>query len=137
MTGEVLLTISGLQGGGESVARTEADAQYFQRNGSHYLLFEEKIEGFPQPFKSRIKLKERLLELSRQGAAGIRMIFEEGKTHVTNYATPYGELVLGISTGRVQVLEKDRELLALVEYTMETEEGSLGNYKLEISVKEK
>lgn len=137
MTEEVLLTISGLQGGVKAVAQTETEAQYFQRNGSHYLLYEETIEGFSQPFKSRIKLKDRMLELNRQGAVNIRMIFEAGKTHMTNYTTPYGELVLEISTRKVQVLEKDRELLVLVEYTMETEEGSLGDYRLEISIKEK
>ena len=56
---------------------------------------------------------------------------------MTNYATPCGELLLEISTKRVQVLEKSEELMVLVEYMMETEEGSLGDYRLEISVRQK
>ncbi|MGN1146099.1 MAG: DUF1934 domain-containing protein [Acetatifactor sp.] len=137
MTERVLLTISGLQGSEEPASITTADAQYFQRNGSHYLLYEESIEGFSKPFKSRIKLKEKQLELNRQGDVNIRMIFEEGKKHMTNYATPCGELLLEISTKRVQVLEKSEELMVLVEYMMETEEGSLGDYRLKISVRQK
>ncbi len=137
MREKVLLTISGLQDTEETVVKTEVNALYFKKNGSHYLLYEEKIEGFPHPFKSRIKLKEKSLELNRQGKVNIHMVFEEGKTHMTRYATPYGEMLLGITATRVRVVEKAEELLAVVEYVMETKEGSLGDYRLEISVKEK
>lgn len=137
MSGKVRLRMKGLQGGEAAALETEADAQYFLKDGIHYLLYEERLEGFSRPFKSRIKLKGKLLELNRQGEVFNRMIFEEGKTHFTNYATPYGRMVLKISTARVQVCEKDKELSAKVEYEMEAEGGSLGNYSLEIFAKER
>ena len=86
---------------------TSQAAQYFKRNDSHYLLYEEDIEGFDGTCKSRIKFRDNMLELTRQGAVEMHMIFEENKRHVVPYNTPYGQLLLGIETRRVQVEEQE------------------------------
>lgn len=134
MTENVLLTISGLQCDTDITTKTVAQARYFQKNGSCYLLYEEMLEGFSKPFKSRIKIKPGIMELQRQHAA--HMVFEEGKPHVTNYTTPYGELILDIITQKVQIEDKGSTLQVLVEYTLETQGAPLSDYRLEILVEE-
>ena len=102
MNREVELVLSGLhdaEGASDKDAvETAQTAQYFKRNDSHYLLYEEDLEGFDGTCKSRIKFRDNLLELTRQGAVEMHMIFEENKRHVVPYNTPYGQLLLGIET---------------------------------------
>ena len=91
MNREVELVLSGLhdaEGASDKDAvETAQTAQYFKRNDSHYLLYEEDIEGFDGTCKSRIKFRDNLLELTRQGAVEMHMIFEENKRHVVPYNT--------------------------------------------------
>lgn len=85
------------EAGQENVTELSADAEYYERNGSHYILYEENgtDTGIIQ---SVIKLKNGLLELTRKGDVNTRMIFEEGREHVADYITPLGTLQLGIAT---------------------------------------
>ena len=83
MNREVELVLSGLHASGQEqeseAVETVQPAQYFKRNDSHYLLYEEKMDEDQAPCRSRIKFRDHLLELTRQGTAEMHMIFEENK----------------------------------------------------------
>lgn len=125
MNREVELVLSGLHDtegtSDKDAVKTVQTAQYFKRNDSHYLLYEENMEGFDGACKSRIKFRDNLLELTRQGGVEMHMIFEENKRHVVPYNTPYGQLMLGIETRRVQVEEQEDQIRVTVEYTLDQE----------------
>ena len=141
MNREVELVLSGLhdaEGASDKDAvETAQTAQYFKRNDSHYLLYEEDLEGFDGTCKSRIKFRDNLLELTRQGAVEMHMIFEENKRHMIPYNTPYGQLMLGIETGRVLVEEQEDQIHVTVEYTLEHEGELLSESCLKIHIREK
>ena len=141
MNREVELVLSGLhdaEGASDKDAvETAQAAQYFKRNDSHYLLYEEEIEGFDGTCKSRIKFRDNLLELTRQGAVEMHMIFEENKRHMIPYNTPYGQLMLGIETGRVLVEEQEDQIHVTVEYTLDHEGEPLSESCLKIHIREK
>lgn len=139
MNRKVKLSISGLH----SVAENEdADvatyhlAEYFKKNDSHYLLYEEKQEGFDKTSKNRIKFKENRVELTRQGLVQTHMIFEENKKHMTQYASPYGAILLGIDTKRVSVEEQENAIKVEVEYVLEADGEHLSKCKIELHVEE-
>lgn len=139
MNGRVKLSIAGLHlsGDHESAAQESCyTAEYFQKNNNHYLLYEEKQEGFDGVLKSRIKVKDKLVELTRQGPVRTHMIFEENKKHMTGYATPYGEILLGIHTKSICVTEREKEILIRIEYTLEANEEILSDCSLELRVEE-
>lgn len=141
MNREVELVLSGLhdtEGASDKDAvKTAQTAQYFKRNDSHYLLYEENMEGFDGVCKSRIKFRDNLLELTRQGAVDMHMIFEENKRHMIPYNTPYGQLMLGIETGRVLVEEQEDQIHVTVEYTLDHEGEPLSESCLKIHIREK
>ena len=70
MTKDVLITISGLHYEenivtGEEDTETEpieviSPAVYYFKNGKHYILYEEPIEGTAGTIKNKIKIKEDL-----------------------------------------------------------------------------
>lgn len=140
MKKEVCLTISGLHADAEAEhanVETVVDAEYFKRGDSHYLLYEERVEGFQAPSRNRIKFKHSLMELTRQGILQTHMIFEENKTHMTPYSTPYGQLMLGVSTDRVEIQEQDNQILVAVDYKLESEGEMLTNSRIELSIVER
>lgn len=138
MTKEVELSISGLQWGtdmDQDNIETVVKAEYFQKNDSHYLFYEEIMEGFSKPSKNRIKFKNNILELTRQGLMNTHMVFEENQKHMTNYVTPYGNLLLGIDTKRVCMEEQETCIRVVVEYVLEIEDEPLSQNKIEIQIR--
>lgn len=140
MTREVELSISGLQWGenmdGDQI-ETVIPAEYFKKNGSHYLLYEEAMEGFTQTSKNRIKFKDHFLELTRQGILNTHMIFEEGKKHMTDYATPYGNLILGIDSEKVCVEEGEDCIRVTAEYKIEIGDEPISTNKIHIQIRQR
>lgn len=137
MTKEVKVSVCGTQWGEEieeNTIETQAQGEYYCKNGSHYVFYEEPMEECSKPSKTRIKWKENTLELIRQGIADTHMIFQENQTHMTDYATPYGKLVLGINTNNVKVEERESAISILVEYQLETEEEVLSRHRLKIRI---
>lgn len=137
MTKEVKISVCGTQWGEEieeNTIETEADGEYFYKNGSHYVFYQEVMEEHSKPSKTRIKWKENELELIRQGVVDTRMIFEENQTHMTDYATPYGSLLLGVNTKTVKVEEKEEEISILVEYQLELDGEVLSGHRLQIGI---
>lgn len=70
MTKEVIIIIKGVQKyAGEEIVETvtEAEAEYYLRNGSHYVMFEEETEGFTAITKSMLKFRGEQVELTKKG----------------------------------------------------------------------
>ena len=72
MTKDVMVTITGLHTMDEDDDAIEVVhiGEHYERNGAHYILFEERMEGMSAPVKNRIKTavwkcrkKERLMLL--------------------------------------------------------------------------
>ncbi len=141
MNREVELVLSGLHDGeGNSekdAVETAQTALYFKRNDSHYLLYEEAVGGFDGSCKSRIKFRDNLLELTRQGAVEMHMIFEENKRHTVPYNTPYGQLLLGIETRRVLVEEQEDQIRVTVEYALDHEGEPISESCLKLHIRGK
>lgn len=135
MNREVKLSITGLHFSEENDENNVADhydAEYFKKNDSHYLIYEEVQEGFSQASKNRIKCKDKLVELTRQGLMQTHMVFEEGKKHMTRYVTPYGEILLGIDTRQIILEEQEDNITITVEYVLEADGAYLSDCKIVI-----
>jgi uncharacterized beta-barrel protein YwiB (DUF1934 family) len=123
MTKDVILTISGLHAtDGESDAPVEimAPAQYYQKNGKHYVLFEEVLEGLEGKIKSTIKFTENSVELLRSGAAATRMVFEKEKEHSMLYQTAMGPLWISVYTEEIFVHLEESKMNISIEYLLKS-----------------
>lgn len=115
----------------------EVEAEFFCREDSYYLLYEEHPEGYPKPLKTRVKLKGGTLEIHRQGPGGSTMFFEGGKTYRTEYTTPYGVLLLDIVTSYVKTEKASSAGWpdVKIEYTLQNEGEDMARYHLSIESK--
>ena len=140
MTKDVLVAIKGLQfSSGEEPDNIEIinSGEYYMKNGKHYILYEEVSEGFDKTTKNMIKLSDGFCSVSKKGLVNVNMLFEENKKNLTNYATPFGNIMIGIDTQSVKVTEEDDSLNVLVDYALEANYEHLAHCKLTIEVKNK
>lgn len=120
MTRDVMVTILGFH-----VEEEEGDTvemlhigEYFERNGTHYLLYEERLEGIAEPVKNRIKIKDRRMELQKRGPVTADMVFEEQKSQSSTYAIPYGSFLMETYTTKVDCLVGEDRLEASAFYEL-------------------
>lgn len=122
MTKEVLLAIKGLQFDGsdeEAEVETIMPAEYYKKNGKHYIVYDEVNEGFSGVTKNIIKFQENELDVLKRGTVNVHMLFEEKKKNLTSYGTPFGHIVIGIDTLRIRMDEKEEQIRVNVDYNLE------------------
>lgn len=136
MKKEVLLSISGLhmleEEDGDVEVVTAAD--YYERGGKHYVLYEEVLEGMEGHISNTIKIGKDSLEVLKRGLTNTRMIFEKGKKTVSRYDTPFGILNLGIFTKNVIAEETEEKIEVCVEYLLEVNEEQLAECRIQMKI---
>lgn len=141
MTKEVLLTLQGLQ-----FDQREEDAEkietvtvgdYFKKNDRHYVVYEEITEGFEQPTKNRLKFSEHMVELTRNGLVNVHMVFQENKKNMSNYNTPFGQILVGIDTKRISIDEKEDNIVVDVDYALDINYEFLSDCHIKIDIRSK
>ena len=101
MTKEIILTISGLHatdGETDDPVEVMSPGQYYFKNGKHYVVYDEVMEGIDGVVKSTLKFTEDQVELFRSGAASTRMVFQKQQEHLAVYQTPMGPLSISLYT---------------------------------------
>ncbi len=121
MTKDVLISVSGLQAmGGESDNIEVITAgNYYQKNGKHYIVYDEVMEGFDGVIKNTIKVGPDCMDVIKHGIASVHMVFEKDKKRLTSYTTPMGEMMIGLNTTDIQVEERENALKVQVNYSLD------------------
>lgn len=139
MTKEVLVTISGLQFATEENDSLEliTAGSYYKKNGKHYILYDEVMEGFDGVTKNVIKVSDHLMDVTKKGVTNVHMMFEKNKKNVTYYYTPFGSLLIGIDTKKVEVRETENEINVKVDYKLEMNYEHLADCNITMNIKSK
>ena len=133
MTKDVLVSISGMHE--EIVAVTpevEDDeneaievvtpATYYLKNGKHYIVYEEVVEGTSGVIKNRIKINgDECVEIVKSGLSNSHMIFRRKikKNQVQFYKTPYGQMLIGVNTRHLQVDFEEDKIAVQIDYELD------------------
>ncbi len=140
MTKDVIVSISGLQfaedGANEPVEIITA-GDYYKKNGRHYVIFDEVMEGFTGTTKNRIKLHEDLLDITKKGVSNVHMMFEKNKKNVTYYHTPFGSILVGIDAKKIEIKEEENNIDVAVDYTLDVNYEHLADCKIRMNIRSK
>ena len=137
MTQDVLLTISGLHdmvfADPEENEENEpieviTPASYYWKNGKHYILYDEVMEGIPGVVKN---------EIMKSGITNAHMVFEKNQMNVTYYDTPYGQLHVGIHTRKLDVNVDDERIDIAVEYGLDVNHEATADCRIAMSIRPK
>ena len=138
MQKEVLIHVRGLQmmdaQGDQEPIEIVVPGQYYFRNGSHYLRYEEILDESSEPTVNYIKMSERGLEVSKKGLVNVHMVFEQGKKNMTYYTTPYGTVLLGIAAINRVISESEENLHMKAVYALDMNEEHVADCYLAIQV---
>ncbi len=146
MTKEVLLTISGLHydvfTGPEDEENEPIEvitpATYYYKNRRHYILYEEVVEGFPGTIKNKIRISEAgMLEIMKSGLSNLHMVFEKDKINMTQYDTPYGEILVGVYTKDMRVDVSEEEMDIRISYILDINGEKVADSEISMSVRSK
>lgn len=140
MTKDVLISISGLQMAdedGSEPVEVITSGEYYFRNGKHYLIYDEVMEGFQGVTKNRIRFYPNGMDIQKHGISNVHMIFEKNKKNMALYETPFGSIMLGIHADRVSVEESEEKIDIKVDYSLDINEELLADCKISICVRPK
>ena len=111
--------------------------EYYFRNGSHYLRYEEVLDDSAEPTVNYIKMSPRGLEVRKKGLVDVHMVFEQGKKNMTFYSTPFGTLQMGIAATKLELAEEAGALSMKVDYALEVNEEHMADCYLAIQAQSK
>lgn len=146
-----MIAITGLQfdNDGDEPVEVVAQGTYYNKRGKHFILYDEYMtensfgygESMPEGVKNadctknKVILSDGIVEIIKSGATNVHMVFEEGKKNVTSYATPFGELIISTHTTKVELQEREEELIAKLTYGLDMNYSYVANCNIFIRVK--
>lgn len=141
MEKDVLIHVRGLQmieeDGSEEPIEIVVPGEYYFRNGSHYLRYEELLDDFGEPTINYIKISPKAMEVRKKGPVNTHMVFEQGKKNMTFYTTPFGTLQMGISATNMELTESESCIDMKVNYSLDMNEQHVADCCLAIQAQTK
>ena len=141
MEKEVLIHVKGLHmldtQDGEEPIEIVVPGEYYFRNGSHYLRYEELLEDQGDSTINYIKISPRGMEVRKKGVVNTHMVFEQGKRNMALYTTPFGTLEMGISATSLELQESDGRIDMKVNYSLDMNQEHVADCCLDIHAQTK
>ena len=136
MTKDVLITIRGVH----TLDHEDNDVEmivrgdYYQKNGKHYILYEEILEGAEERVKNVIKISPSSMDIIKKGVTNSRMLFEKNKKNLSCYSTPVGNLVIGIQANHFYVEEQENSIKVNVDYSLDINHEHMSDCRICVDV---
>ena len=141
MNKDVLIHVRGLQmmetDDAQEPIEIVVPGQYYFRNGSHYLRYEEMLDDTAETTVNYIKMSPNGVEVRKQGQVNVHMVFEEGKKNKTFYNTPFGTLQMGISATGLELKESEDGIQMKVDYALDMNEEHVADCYLTVQAQAK
>ncbi|MCF0133028.1 MAG: DUF1934 domain-containing protein [Blautia sp.] len=136
MEKDVLIHVRGLQmteaEGEEEPVEIIVPGEYYYRNGSHYLRYEEMVDDTAEPTVNYVKISDKGMEVRKKGLINVHMVFEQGKKNLTYYKTPFGAIQMGIAATGMELFAGEQELHTTVDYALEINGAHVADCTLSI-----
>lgn len=140
MNKEVLISISGFQYeiDQEEAVEVITSGTYYEKNGKHFVLYDEISEDSGKITKNTIKFEKEQLDIIKRGENNVHMVFQLGKEHRTCYYTPFGELLIKMNTTSISSQEEDEDSMVIkVAYDLNINHSHVSRCSIEIKIHSK
>ncbi len=139
MTEEVLVRVTGIQRPPQQEEAEEpisvmTTGHFFIRDGVRYVCYEEIFEEAGVSTTNTVKILPDMLEVKKEGAVSVEMLFQEHHKTATLYGTPFGDIEMGIATTRYRMQESQDKLDVSVAYALELNGEHAADCELRIEV---
>ncbi|MCI8465644.1 MAG: DUF1934 domain-containing protein [Lachnospiraceae bacterium] len=111
--------------------------QYYQKNGKHYVIYEELSESGKKASKNTIKIYDGCVEVLKSGEASIHMVFGLHKKTLSYYDMPYGKMMVGLETNHMNLTEEEDRISLRLDYRLEVDYQHIADCEVEIRIESK
>lgn len=136
MTRDVLIKISGLQtmDGEHDDVEVITTGDYFLKDGKHYIIYDEMMEGFTGSIRNTLKITPDKMDIRKHGVTEAHMVFEQNQKTLTRYMTPMGEMLIGLSTNKIELDEQEDSLKITVDYSLDINYDHVSDCNITVDV---
>lgn len=136
MKKDVLVSISGLQFeiDKEEAVEVISVGEYYNRNGKHYILYDEILEEVEGITNCTLKISDKQVSIQKKGANNVHMIFEANRKNITYYNTPFGDLQIGINTTSIKVTEEEDQILVTINYELDINYSHVSDCEIQVKI---
>ena len=78
-----------------------------------------------------------MLEIMKSGLSNLHMVFEKDKINMTQYDTPYGEILVGVYTKDMRVDVSEEEMDIRISYILDINGEKVADSEISMSVRSK
>ena len=110
--------------------------EYYNRNGSHYVMYEDVDEQTTDITKNIIKICDEYIEIRKRGQIDTNMIFQKGKVNKTYYSTPFGDMSVEINTNDIEINCTDKLLDVKIDYALLINNQHLSDCQVGMKIRE-
>lgn len=137
MTKNVIIAIKGLQYMDNDNDSVEfiTNGLYYRKNGKHYVLYDEIVEGYNEPAKNTIIFNDDKFEMIKKGIINTHMTFEEKKKNSTYYELPFGSIMIETNTNQVDVTETEKEINVMIKYGLDVNYAFVSDCEITVKIK--
>ncbi|NLM73505.1 MAG: DUF1934 domain-containing protein [Clostridiaceae bacterium] len=139
MEKKVLITVNSLMDsadGSSDKISFVTEGKLIKENSEYVLSYEEsKITGL-EGTTTTMRIGKDSVTLIRHGSIDTLMLFEVGKTHLSSYDTPYGNIMIGVTAKHLHIDINDCGGNIAVEYILEYNRSFGGRNKLNVTISE-
>ena len=128
--------MNGMQTNDENIEITTS-AEYYCKNGKHYIKYDEIAEETGGVTKSVIKIGPETVEVIKKGENNVHMLFEEGKQATSVYSLPFMSLNLTIDTTRIEFDIQEDSFSLNIYYGLDINYNHMGDTVMRITGREK
>lgn len=125
MTEEILVRVTGIQRSGQEPEASDepisivTPGRFYKKDGYRYVSYEEVFEEAKLTAVNTVRITPEILEVKKEGAINVQMVFQENRKTFSMYKTPFGDIEMGIVTTRYTFGETEDKILLDVFYVLE------------------
>lgn len=135
-----VIQISGMQSyegdSGTNDVELITEGAYFYQDGKYFVEYEESEVTGMAGTKTCIEIDDNYVSLIRNGSVNTQMLFMKDKTTTSYYDTPYGMMVIGVLSNRVESKLDNHGGQVQVEYYMDINNQRTGTNNFMINIRE-
>ena len=73
----------------------------------------------------------------KSGVSSSHMVFEKNKKNLTYYRTPYGQMLIGVNTRKMEINVDEDQIDILVDYELDVNHEPMADCKIKMNIMSK
>ena len=111
--------------------------EYRLHNGEYFIDYDESEATGYDGSHVQLRVNDKLVTMTRTGAAFSSLIFERGERHYCHYGTEYGDCMIGITTVGLDTNLDENGGRIFIKYTLDVNAGLMLTNEITIKIRVK